>query len=141
VIVLDTDHVSLLEWVASPERERLANRLEELAAEEIATTVISYEEQTRGWLVYVARARTVTEQVKAYAKLNKHLETYRHLRVLDFEQRAAVQFQGLRKARIRIGSMDLKIAAIALAHDALLLSRNLSDFRQVPSLVVEDWTA
>jgi len=30
--------------------------------------------------------------------------------------------------------MDLKIAAIALAHDARLFSRNLIDFRKVPGL-------
>jgi tRNA(fMet)-specific endonuclease VapC len=35
--------------------------------------------------------------------------------------------------------MDLRIAAIALAHDALLLSRNLKDFRKVPGLCVDDW--
>jgi tRNA(fMet)-specific endonuclease VapC len=38
-----------------------------------------------------------------------------------------------------IGSMDLKIASIALAHSATLLSANLRDFRQVPNLSVEDW--
>jgi tRNA(fMet)-specific endonuclease VapC len=140
MVVLDTDHVSLLEWVTSPERSRLVNRLEQLADDEIATSIISYEEQTRGWLAYVARARTVADQVKTYAKLSKHLETYRHVRVVDFDERAAIQFQSLRKARVRVGSMDLKIAAIALAHDALLLSRNQSDFRQVPGLKVEDWT-
>jgi tRNA(fMet)-specific endonuclease VapC len=46
----------------------------------------------------------------------------------------------LRQAGIRIGTMDLKIAAIALTHDAMLLSRNLSDFKKVPGLRVEDWT-
>jgi tRNA(fMet)-specific endonuclease VapC len=35
---------------------------------------------------------------------------------------------------------DLKIAAIALANDAILLSRNLSDFAKVSGLRVEDWT-
>jgi tRNA(fMet)-specific endonuclease VapC len=36
--------------------------------------------------------------------------------------------------------MDLKIAATAISHNALLLSRNLVDFRKVPRLRVEDWT-
>jgi tRNA(fMet)-specific endonuclease VapC len=35
--------------------------------------------------------------------------------------------------------MDLKIATIALVHDALLLSANLRDFQQVPDLRVADW--
>jgi len=36
--------------------------------------------------------------------------------------------------------MDLKIAAIALANDATLLTRNLSDFNKVPDLHAEDAT-
>jgi tRNA(fMet)-specific endonuclease VapC len=36
--------------------------------------------------------------------------------------------------------MDLKIAAIVLAHDATPLSKNLSDFGKVPGLKVADWT-
>jgi antibiotic biosynthesis monooxygenase (ABM) superfamily enzyme len=38
VVILDTDHVSVLEWVTSPERRKLVNRLEKLVAEEITTT-------------------------------------------------------------------------------------------------------
>lgn len=37
--------------------------------------------------------------------------------------------------------MDLKIAAITLAQDALLVSRNLRDFSRVPDLRVEDWAS
>jgi predicted nucleic acid-binding protein len=35
--------------------------------------------------------------------------------------------------------MDLKIAAMALAYNALVLSANLRDLQQVPGLDVEDW--
>ena len=53
---------------------------------------------------------------------------------------AGVEYQRLRRLRVRIGTMDLKIAAIVLTHDATLLTKNLSDFRKVPGLKVADWT-
>jgi tRNA(fMet)-specific endonuclease VapC len=61
--------------------------------------------------------------------------------VLAFDEQAAVTLQPLRRARIHIGTMDLKIAAIALSHDATLISRNLADFCQIADLAVEDWTS
>jgi predicted nucleic acid-binding protein len=51
----------------------------------------------------------------------------------------AVQFADLRRQRIRIGTMDLKIACIALANDALLVTANLRDYSQVPELRCENW--
>jgi predicted nucleic acid-binding protein len=41
----------------------------------------------------------------------------------------------------RLPTLELPIASIALVNGATLLSRNLRYFRQVPGLVVEDWTA
>jgi tRNA(fMet)-specific endonuclease VapC len=42
--------------------------------------------------------------------------------------------------RLRLGTMDLKIAAIARANDATLLTRNTTDFQKVPGLRFEDWS-
>ncbi len=140
MIVLDTDHVTVLEWGTGPDYERLAKRLESIPHAERATTIISYEEQTRGWLAFVARARTMAQQINAYHKLSKHLDDYRKLHVLEFTDDAAAEFQRLTNMRIRIGTQDRKIASIALAHDATLLSRNLRDFERVAGLRVEDWT-
>lgn len=58
---------------------------------------------------------------------------------MDFQQLAADHFVTLRKSGIRVGTMDLKIASIALANDALLLSANLIDFERVPGLRLENW--
>jgi tRNA(fMet)-specific endonuclease VapC len=101
---------------------------------------VTYEEQSRGWLAYIARARTLAQEVEAYTRLKQHLQSFRHILVLDFDRLAATKYQELRRLRTRIGTMDLKIAAIVLAQDATLLSRNLSDFRRIPGLKVEDWT-
>ena len=76
-----------------------------------------------------------------YGRLLAHLENYRRIPVLGFDEAAAMIFQRLRRSRLRIGTMDLKIAAIVLARDATLLSRNLDDFSHIPDVHVEDWTS
>ena len=60
--------------------------------------------------------------------------------VLPFDEAAATVFTSLRAQRIRISTMDLRIASIALSRDMAVLTRNLSDFRKVPGLKVADWT-
>ena len=99
------------------------------------------QEQMRGWMAYLARARSMAQQITAYGRLLAHLDNYRRIPVLEFDEAAAMVFQRLRRSRLRIGTMDLKIAAIVLARDATLLSRNLDDFSQIPDLRVEDWTS
>lgn len=59
--------------------------------------------------------------------------------IVPFDEAAAEEFDRLRKQRIRIGTQDLKIASIALAQKALLLSANLRDYRRVPGIRVENW--
>jgi tRNA(fMet)-specific endonuclease VapC len=60
--------------------------------------------------------------------------------ILSYDVRAHAIFQSLQAQKIRIGTQDLKIAAIALANDAVLLTRNRRDFEKVPNLLIEDWT-
>ena len=59
--------------------------------------------------------------------------------ILGFHEEDSRTFVKLRKLLPRSGTMDLKIASICLEHDALLLTRNLRDFNQVPGLRVENW--
>jgi tRNA(fMet)-specific endonuclease VapC len=58
---------------------------------------------------------------------------------VDFDSKAADHFSKYRKARVRVATMDLKIAAIAISVGAILLSANLRDFQLVPGLDVQDW--
>lgn len=59
--------------------------------------------------------------------------------VLPWDEDAADNFDRLKHLRQKVGTQDLKIACIALAHDATLLSRNVGDFEHVPGLRVENW--
>src|SRR5579862_2281964 len=131
MLVLDTDHLSLLQWNVGVEGRRLEKRLSEVDADEIVTTIVNFEEQMRGWLSYLAKARTVVQQLEAYRRLSRHLEYYRQIPALAFSEPAAVEYQRLRKLQPRVGTLDLKIAAIALSRGDTLLSRNLSDFRRI----------
>lgn len=141
MVVLDTDHLSVLEWETGSRLQRLRSRLSQLSPADVVTTIITFEEQMRGWLSYLARARAVTQQVEAYRRLAKQLDSYCRIPVLEFDSRAAVEFQRLRKSYRGTGTMNLRIAAIVIANEATLLSRNLSDFQKIARLQVEDWTA
>lgn len=137
--ILDTDHMTLLEWGSAAVGQRLHERIRALPPGEVATTIITFEEQTRGWLAFQARARTLEQQVNAYRKLKHHLNIYRDIEVLDFDAEAAAEFERLQRLRLKVGTMDLKIAAIALSRNATVLTKNSIDFGQVPGLRIEDW--
>ena len=137
--ILDTDHLSIADR-DTVEGVNLGRRLSAVPPEEVAVTVVTYEEQMRGWLAYIARAHTTEQQVQAYRRLRVHIERFRRIPLVDFDEQAAAAFERLRQARLRVGTMDLKIAAIAVANNATLLSSNLTDFARVPGLRVEDWT-
>jgi tRNA(fMet)-specific endonuclease VapC len=140
VILLDTDVLSIIQQKRGVEYTRLVARLNAIADQPVCVSVISLEEQTRGWLAYVARARTPEQQVQAYGRLQALWEDFQTRPMLGFDQRAAEEFRNLRKRLPRQGAMDLKIAAIAVVHNALLVSKNLKDYEKVPGLRVEDWT-
>jgi tRNA(fMet)-specific endonuclease VapC len=140
MIILDTDCLSLLDREKIIESSKLRQNLEKYSPDEIFTTIITFEEHMRGWLAFIAKSKSIEQQIYAYRKLHRFLESYRNTLVIDFDEKAAEIFQKLKSQKIRIGTMDLKIAAIALSRNAILVSRNLADFQQVSGLVVEDWT-
>jgi tRNA(fMet)-specific endonuclease VapC len=139
MILLDTDHLSIVINQQASGYPALTQRMQESPDQHFATTVVSAEEECRGWLAQINRLRDVRQQVAAYERLAKLFSFFRSWEIVLLNARAAEEFTRLRKQRIRIGTQDLKIACIALAHDALLLSANLRHLQQVPGLRVENW--
>jgi tRNA(fMet)-specific endonuclease VapC len=72
--------------------------------------------------------------------LGEILQGFSAIPVLPFDGSAAATLDGLRAQRVRVPTMDLRIAAIALSRGLILLTRNFGDFRRVPGLVLDDWT-
>jgi tRNA(fMet)-specific endonuclease VapC len=137
--ILDTDHLSVLErgGIAA---QGLLQRLATINPTQVVTSIISYEEQMRGWLNYIAKAQTVEQQVEAYKQLKRQLINYCSIPILEYDEAAAQEFQRLKKLYPRLGSMDLKIASIALVNQAVVLTRNNRDFGRIANLSIEDWT-
>lgn len=141
MVVLDTDILSLIEWSESATSQVLRNRFAQHPPAEITTTIISFEEQMRGWTKYLEhKAKKIAQEIEAYRRMRRQLALYGTLRVLDFDEVAAVRYQNLKKAFPRHKRCDLKIASITLVHSATLVTRNLQDFLPIPGLHAEDWT-
>jgi tRNA(fMet)-specific endonuclease VapC len=137
--LLDTDHLSILQW--GGDASRIVNaRLSLIAPDDYGTTIVNYEEQVDGWLAEIARSRKAVELVEAYTQLNNSFRFFTNLSVWQFTEEAAMRFEALRKAKVRIGTRGLRIASIALVSDATVGTRNRRDFEKVPGLAVEDWT-
>ena len=134
--VLDTDHISLYQKSHPP----VVARLKLVAPADLAVTVVSAEEQLRGWFDAIRQANSGERLQWAYLGLRQCIEYFDTIRVLDFTEAALRRYLALRAAKIRVGTQDLRIAAIVLALDGTLVTRNRRDFAQVPGLRIEDWT-
>ena len=94
----------------------------------------------RGRLDRVRRARSDAEVVRAYRSLLATFLYFRTITIIDFGEQAQMMFQHLRAQRMRMGTLDLRIAAIALSQEATLVTRNRQDFAGIPALNIEDWS-
>jgi tRNA(fMet)-specific endonuclease VapC len=134
--LLDTDHLTLLQHDYAPLVQRIAMQ----PIDAVGICPINIEEVMRGRLARLGHALAGGLHVEAYAHLVAAVEFFRRFPVVPFDDPSEIQFQQLRKARTRVGTLDLKIASVALAHRLTVLTRNRSDFGRVPGLAMEDWS-
>jgi len=139
VIILDTDHFNILQIGKGTSYDTLAAHMDASPDQHFATTVVTFEEHMRGWLAGIRRARDVAGQVRPYDQLINLVRFFQAWEIVRFDEHAVERFRELRRQRVRIGTLDLKIASISLQQGAMLLSANAQDFKQVPGLRVDDW--
>jgi len=137
--ILDTDHLTLLQK-RSPLTEALYRRVQGLSPDDIAVTVISFQEQVLGWLAEINSSRSDATIVKCYGRLDRVRISFQKMNVLAFDDAAQAKFKSLRPKCRPVGTLDLRIASIALTTDSILLTRNFADFNRVSGLRFADWT-
>ena len=138
--LLDTDHISFLQRRSSLEFGRLALRMAQHPISDFALSVVSFHEQVIGAHGFINRAQTSTDIVRGYALLSETLNGFIKAPVLHFGIKEIAIFDEMRKQKVRVSTMDLRIASIAISNNLVLLTRNTGDFNKVPSLITEDWS-
>lgn len=139
LFILDTDHVSL--WFRG--HSSISVRAAQLSSN-IAVTIITVQELFNGWVVNINNPSQANNLVELYTRFWATVDFLQSVRILNFDAAADTQYRqllkehsALRKNRIQ---KDVRIAAIALSVNGILVTCNQRDFSQVPGLVLEDWT-
>jgi tRNA(fMet)-specific endonuclease VapC len=138
--LLDTDHISILQLRSGSEFQLLSRRIAEHPRGELAFSIASVHEQIMGCHGYINRARHRKEILRDCVMLEHTLQDYSVVQVLPFDSNALDWFDRLSSQRLRVATMDLRIATIALARGLILFTRNVSDFGRIPGLLTENWT-
>lgn len=120
----------------------LSQRAAQIPVQEQTVPIIVVEEILRGRLNSIRQAEAGKGKLtveQAYELFEATLIVFRQIVVLPYTAKAETLYHQWRSQKIRLGTHDLRIAAICVAHSATLISRNRQDFEQVPGLQIEYW--
>src|SRR6476660_8445812 len=96
LFVLDTDSLSLLQ----AGNVEISTRVGQRKPGEIAISVITVDEQLRGWYTLVRRAKKPSQIAAAYERLAKSVSFLSKTAILPFPESAVAQFETLKKAKL-----------------------------------------
>jgi tRNA(fMet)-specific endonuclease VapC len=132
VLILDTDAITLIQRGSGARFESLSKILID-ADEDVFVTVVSLDEQIHGAFNEIASSESKI-RVRGYRRLHDIADDYCGRPMLDYDDGAESIFDRLKGMRGRPKTKDLRIASIALSHDATLVTGNSRDFEKIPLL-------
>lgn len=135
--ILDTDTLTHLYAGHS----RVVERLRNLDDPDVCATFVNKIELLRGRFDFVMKASTGAELLRAQQWLIRTEELLDQIIILSFDEEAAAWFDRLkmRPGLRKIGRVDLLIASMTLANQAVLVTRNIRHFQKIPELTVVNW--
>lgn len=139
MFLFDTNHISVWQRGEGAHYERLCAHLENFTGDQIFVCIVSFHEMVNGWNAYSVKKRSSESLVRTYFEFENILRDFSVMQLLSFDRKAAEVFDELNQLRLRVGSMDLRIAAIAIANQMTLITQNTVDFERIPGLSIQDW--
>ena len=95
----------------------------------------------QGFQAALSRAHDRRQLASAYDMLvTRLLPIWSRFPTRSFTESAIARFEDFRSLRLNVGSMDLRIAAIAIENNSIVVTRNRRDFDRIPGVVSEDWS-
>lgn len=134
--LFDTDHLTLY-YHRHPQ---LLHRMAVQPPDAVGVSAVTGEETLRGRLAALSQARYGSQRIVRYRLLLESLDLLSQFLLVPYDLASENHFQRLRSLRLNVGSQDLKIAAIALANNVVLLTRNRRDLGRIPGLRIDDWS-
>lgn len=134
--LFDTDHLTLYRY----RHAQLMPRMAVQPPDAVGVSAVTAEETLRGRLAPLSQARNASQRIVRYGLLLESLDLLSQFLLVPYDQASENHFQHLRSLRLNVGSQDLKIAAVALANNVIVLTRNRRDLGRVPGLRIDDWS-
>jgi tRNA(fMet)-specific endonuclease VapC len=135
--ILDTDTITHLH-AGHP---NVVENLRKTDDYDIRITIVTRIELLRGRFDFLLKASDELELVRAQKLLDRTEMLLSRIPVLSADEKSGIQFSKLKKTKNirKIGHADILIASIALANNAVLVTRNVRHFRRIPGLSVINW--
>lgn len=135
--ILDTDTLTHLQ----KGNENVKRRLAEAADFEFAITIVTKAEILRGRIEFLLKANDGKSLARAQKFLIECENLLEQIPLVKFNSDSLAKFDELsQNSKYRkIGRNDLLIASICLSKRAVLVTRNIKHFKQLPNLEVVNW--
>jgi tRNA(fMet)-specific endonuclease VapC len=134
--VLDTDTLSEFHRGNSTVIQNVERRDGDL----LAITVLTVEEQLSGWYTLLRKSRQPEHVVRVYSQLGQSVVRLAKWPILPYTATAIERVAYFKTLHFNVRHTDLRIAAVAIENDMVLVTRNTKDFVRIPDVRIEDWS-
>ena len=135
--VLDTDVFTLFQLDTQPVVERVEAASK--AGHMVGLCTVTVEEQFTGWMKRLNTAKTGSAYATASSLFARAIRLWGKFPIAPETEASRTTVQQFIKLKLNVGKNDLRIASVVLDLGAILVTRNLVDYRRIPGLKFEDW--
>jgi tRNA(fMet)-specific endonuclease VapC len=109
------------------------------AADDLAICVITITEQLTGWQTALSKNKDEAHAEQLSIRMAQTIESLASWTVLHYPIAAMHRYADLKRQKLNVQANDLKIGAIALAFNAIVVTRNKQDFQRILGIQLENW--